>query len=167
MPVYDDLLQDGYLGLVIAAIKYRTDRGTSFKTYAYPWVQVFVGEGVGQVLNPVSARGDGSKGEYKYPWVTRGDLPLDIRADTPDPADVIDAQRVARMLHAELAGVRRPRASPDHRQRNADLFLELKSGEALGAAARAGLTRGRTQQIRDNLQPVYDAFCERMRDEAA
>lgn len=168
VPIYDELLQDGYLGLVVAAIKYRSDRGAQFKTYAYPWVTVFVSEGVGRVLNPVKALGRRHHDQHKYMWVQRGPLPLHDAAPDERVEDRLDAHNVYRQLYQELAtAVPPPVRSADRRERNAALFLELKTGDALGAAKRHGMTRGRTQQIRVQLQPVYDEFCARLRDEAA
>jgi RNA polymerase sigma-32 factor len=39
---YEDLIQEGVLGLLRAADKFERDRGVTFFTYAYPWVKAMI-----------------------------------------------------------------------------------------------------------------------------
>ena len=60
LPVDEDLIQEGHLGLTIAAQRFDPDRGVTLSTYAYHWIrglilaQVCKRRGIGSAFAAVS-----------------------------------------------------------------------------------------------------------------
>lgn len=77
---YEDLVNEGVLGLMHAADKFKPSKGCRFSTYAVPWVRSFVGAkayALSSIVRPKQSN------EAEAAW-RRGEHPRDVALDNTD-----------------------------------------------------------------------------------
>ena len=52
--IFEDVLQEGRIGLLVAINKFDPYLGNAFSTYAYPWIRRYVGRAIGKSMYLVS-----------------------------------------------------------------------------------------------------------------
>lgn len=84
-PSAEDLTQEGFLGLMVAAKKFDPSRGVKFSTYAQFWIYSYVRLGALKCHGITTGRSDGGSSKTKVLWKP------DIEATGPDGAPITSA----------------------------------------------------------------------------
>ena len=159
--ISEDLIQEAYIGLCIAAQRFDEKRGWKFVTYAFWWMGATVREAFRTDANPATARANGSKSV----WVARGEMPIQDAGHTPAPDEGLDAHRLFALAYDAL--------KDDIGSRNADLFLRTEfadfnknaKGHTAKVSSEMGISRERGRQIRHRAREKFYDWAARMRME--
>lgn len=149
---YEDVYQQACLGLVVAAARFRKERGVKFATYAWYWVRVYADRAVRGEPTPV---GDGVDSTWVSPAAEAAVLAREVVGE------------LVRLRSEPIVGGRhRQRVyRAEHPERDVAMYLRVRAlDESLSqVAAESGVTRQRAEQICNRVGELV----ERMRREAA
>lgn len=191
-PVADDLIQEGYLGLMHAATKFDDTRDTKFATYAGFWVYEFVRR---EALNlhQTLTTGRYSSGHLKTNDLWKPDrvatdlkgndiTPASLPAATPSPERQVILKDLAEKLAQRVPKGRNgqiylERANVDRNTNDVPLTQGRQAGASKGEAAgegslphiaeKFGLTRERVRQISNEVEADVRAWGAEVAKEAA
>lgn len=151
-PDFDDLLQLGRIGLLIAIRKYDPTRGAKFSTMAVPWIYSLAARKridenrVKRIADRTAISLDTRRGTPEDP----GDSLADMIPD-PHSSDVFDQAEARTTVEKYLSILSR---------RETDILQSIARGESVARIARRyGISKPRIYIIRDTaIQKIRDFF---------
>lgn len=168
--LYEDMVQEGCMGLMNCARTFDPSRGVAFGTWAFRHVQQRIKEFARRAMSPASGAPGRQWNTTAATYLSRAPsehpdgTPIDFPAEERNP--ILDcAEAEVRKARDQLVGMLATRSRTTNPERDVDLFL--LGVMSPGGPNPPGFTLQRVNQLRNRVRPFFQELCDMYQREAA